>query len=72
MTLILHSLINFLRLSFKINNPDGSLKMHGKLPLFKRAIMILNGFICFIDSDTNRINASIANSHMQILMRITV
>lgn len=64
MPLILHSLINFLRLSFKINKLDGLSKKHGKIPLFKIAIMFLNGFICFLDSDTNRINASIANSHI--------
>lgn len=44
MTLILHSLINFLRLTFKINKVDGLLKKHGKPPCFKIAIVILNGF----------------------------
>lgn len=44
MPLILQSLINFLRLRFKINKMDELLKKHGKLPCFKVAIMILNGF----------------------------
>lgn len=53
MTLILHSLINFLRLRFKINKIDGLLKKHGKLPCFKIAIIILNG--CTVPSTVTQI-----------------